>query len=203
MRNHPSKLAFFQDESGCTCVCAIITPHHIICANVGDSRCVVGSSSQTISLTEDHKPELDEEKARIEQAGGFVQFNRVNGELAMSRALGDFRYKLRTEFAVHEQLVIAIPDIAIHERNKDDKVLILACDGVWDVIQNDEAVEFLTEIVFAEEGSEIEVNKGKKRKIAEVSAQEGAENLIQLALNDGSKDNISAIVVKLPGLNRK
>jgi serine/threonine protein phosphatase PrpC len=155
-------------------------------------------------LTEDHKPELDEEKERIERAGGFVQFNRVNGELAMSRALGDFRYKLRPEIPVHEQQVIPVPDIAIHERSSDDKVIVLACDGVWDVLQNNEAVEFLTDIVYAEEGSDIEQRHKKKRKEApEISAQEGAENLIQLALNDGSKDNISAIVVKLPGLYGK
>ena len=184
-----------QDESGCTCVCAIITPNYVVCANVGDSRCVVGSSTDTVSLTEDHKPDLAEEKERIEKAGGFVQFNRVNGELAMSRALGDFRYKVHPELPVHQQLVIPIPDIAIHQRRQIDKVIILACDGVWDVLQNNEAVEFLTDIVFADNAIS---NSKKKRKALEISAQEGAENLIQLALSDGSKDNISAIVVKLP-----
>lgn len=108
-------------------------------ASVGDSRSVLGSDSRVISFTEDHKPNLLEERRRIENAGGFVQFNRVNGELAMSRAIGDFRYKPSDkELAKHEFMVIAYPDIAIHRRTKDDRVMILACDGVFDVLSNDE-----------------------------------------------------------------
>jgi serine/threonine protein phosphatase PrpC len=56
-------------------VCAIITPSHIICANVGDSRCVVGTTNgKAIALSEDHKPSLKEEKARIEAAGSISVF---------------------------------------------------------------------------------------------------------------------------------
>lgn len=129
----------FQDESGCTLVCAIITPTHIVCGNVGDSRCVLGRKNKVIALTEDHKPSIVEEKTRIEKAGGFVRFDRVNGELAMSRAIGDFRYKQSTSLEIHEHLVICLPDISVQERNsEDDEVLILACDGVWDVISNEE-----------------------------------------------------------------
>lgn len=115
----------------------------MVCANVGDSRAVIGSKNQTVSLTDDHKPENPDECARIERAGGFVADNRVVGELAMSRAIGDFRYKLNPNLAFHEQLVIPVPDISIHERNrKNDYVLVVACDGVWDAMSNDEAAVF-------------------------------------------------------------
>ncbi len=108
-------------------------------ASVGDSRCVLNSGNRIISFTEDHKPNLPEERQRIENAGGFVQFNRVNGELAMSRAIGDFRYKPgNKELAKHEFMVIAYPDIAIHRRTKEDTAMLLACDGVFDVLSNDE-----------------------------------------------------------------
>ena len=120
---------------------AIITPTHIVCANVGDSRCVVGSTTTgiTTALTDDHKPSNPEEKIRIEKAGGFVAMDRVNGELAMSRALGDFRYKRDETIPRHEQKVICYPDIAIHQRSgKKDEVMILACDGVFDVMSNAE-----------------------------------------------------------------
>lgn len=127
-----------MDESGCTLVCVIITPSHVVCANVGDSRCVLGRKHEVVAMTEDHKPSCSEEKLRIEKAGGFVRFDRVNGELAMSRAIGDFRYKHRTELEIHEHLVICLPDISIQERAKDDETLVLACDGVWDVISNEE-----------------------------------------------------------------
>ena len=56
-------------------MCAIITPSHIVCANVGDSRCVLGCSDKVVSLTEDHKPSIEEERVRIEKAGGFVRFD--------------------------------------------------------------------------------------------------------------------------------
>lgn len=108
-------------------------------ANVGDSRCVLGSGTSVISFTEDHKPNLPEEKQRIENAGGFVQFNRVNGELAMSRAIGDFRYKPSDkDLAKHEYMVISYPDIAIHRRTVNDNNMVLACDGVFDVLTNEE-----------------------------------------------------------------
>lgn len=75
-----------------------MTPEHIYCANSGDSRSVLARMSesgslQAVALSEDHKPENEEEKARIEAAGGFVKDNRVNGNLNLSRSLGDFEYK--------------------------------------------------------------------------------------------------------------
>jgi serine/threonine protein phosphatase PrpC len=82
--------------AGCTAVLAVVTPFHVVCASVGDSRCVIGQDKGAcISLSNDHKPINKAEQVRIERAGGFVRENRVNGELAMSRALGDFQYKQR------------------------------------------------------------------------------------------------------------
>mmetsp|Transcript_112273 Transcript_112273/g.220105 ORF Transcript_112273/g.220105 Transcript_112273/m.220105 type:complete len:379 (+) Transcript_112273:88-1224(+) len=145
-----------MDQSGCTCVCAVITPTHVICANVGDSRAVVGSTTTgaTVSLTEDHKPNLPEEKARIEKGGGFVAMDRVNGELAMSRALGDFRYKRNQDLQAHEFPVICYPDVAVHRRSgKKDEVLVLACDGVFDVMSNSEVTDYICEVVLKDENS--------------------------------------------------
>jgi len=76
-----------------------VTPTHFICANAGDSRSVLARTSpnavnlQTVALSEDHKPDNYDEKRRIEAAGGFVEDNRVNGSLNLSRSLGDFTYK--------------------------------------------------------------------------------------------------------------
>ena len=85
--------------SGCTAVCAIITPSHVIVGNCGDSRCIISNALtdgidcdyNCISLTEDHHPCLKEESERIYAAGGKVFMERVDGELAMSRAIGDYR----------------------------------------------------------------------------------------------------------------
>lgn len=184
---------------------AVITPTHVICANVGDSRCIAGSvaTASTTSLTEDHKPSNPEEKVRIEDAGGFVMGDRVNGELAMSRALGDFRYKRNPDQKQHEFPVICIPDVATHKRSgKKDEILVLACDGVFDVMKNAEVIDYLTQIVLVEEnvaaknGSKNGSKNGKEEKKTMVTAQEAAESLIDLALAEGSTDNISAIVLK-------
>jgi serine/threonine protein phosphatase PrpC len=94
-----------DDTSGCTSVTAIITPKHIICANAGDSRCVLGTEMRTKPLSEDHKPYDEIERQRIENAGGFVQWNRVDGDLAVSRALGDFSFKNRPDFHAKDQKV--------------------------------------------------------------------------------------------------
>ena len=75
---------------GCTATVILITKTHIFCANSGDSRTVLARSQGCLPLSEDHKPDNEIEKARIEAAGGFVAENRVNGNLALSRALGDF-----------------------------------------------------------------------------------------------------------------
>ena len=83
--------------AGCTACSAIITPTDIIVGNAGDSRAVLAKKSgdkyTAIEMSEDHKPELPGEKARIESNGGFVEDNRVNGVLNLSRSLGDLEYK--------------------------------------------------------------------------------------------------------------
>ncbi len=104
MRNHQTHVST-DDNSGCTSVTAIVTPTHIICANAGDSRCVMGTENTAKALSEDHKPYSEIEKKRIESAGGFVQWNRVDGDLAVSRALGDFGYKNRPDLHASFQKV--------------------------------------------------------------------------------------------------
>jgi len=171
------------DSSGCTAVTAMITPKHIICANSGDSRCVLGTKQETRPLSEDHKPYDEGERKRIEAAGGFVQWKRVDGDLAVSRAYGDFQYKTRPDLPAKDQKVTCYPDIMVHERTELDDVLLLGCDGVWDVLSSQEGVNIVREIL----------NSGEKDMLLV------AEEVVDVALLKGSRDNISAVVVKLPG----
>lgn len=171
------------DQSGCTAVCALVTPNYIICANAGDSRCVMGTGGFTKPLSFDHKPNLEMERKRIENAGGAVQWKRVDGDLAVSRAFGDFQYKTRSDLHPAEQKVSPQPDLEIHERShEEDDVLILACDGVWDVLTSEAAVDFVRDLFLQGEH-----NVGLV-----------AEELIDVALDQGSRDNISAVVARLP-----
>lgn len=173
-------------ESGCTAVVAVMTPHYIICANAGDSRCVLGTRSNTTELTkplsQDHKPTVEGERKRIENANGKVIYNRVDGDLAVSRALGDFGFKKRG-VAAEKQKVSCVPDITVHSSTAEDDVLILACDGVWDVMSSEDCVCLAREIFESGESNMLLV----------------AEEIIDTALNKDSKDNISVVIAQLPG----
>lgn len=128
---------------GCTaCVC-IITKDEVICANSGDSRAVLCKKGVAVEMSYDHKPDNPEEKERITKAGGFVEDNRVKGMLNLSRALGDLEYKLDPELSAEEQMITCVPDVKIEKIDKNTEFLIIACDGIWDCLTNQEAVEFV------------------------------------------------------------
>ena len=83
-------------DSGCTAVVALIRDRDLYVANAGDSRCVLCRGGKAVDLSVDHKPEDDEELARIKKAGGMVSFDgRVNGGLNLSRALGEYVCKIQ------------------------------------------------------------------------------------------------------------
>lgn len=124
--------------SGCTAICAIITTDKIFVGNLGDSRAVLAVSSDSkdklkaVEMSTDMKPDLDEERRRIEQAGGEVFMGRVQGALSLSGAIGDKQYKARSDLPPEKQMVTIVPQVRVHNINKDTKFLILACDGIWD-----------------------------------------------------------------------
>ena len=133
-----------EDRSGTTAITVMITPTHIIWGNCGDSRGLLCRSGKLEHATKDHKPYNASEKDRIERAGGTVMMQRVNGSLAVSRALGDFDYKRCTDLKPNEQLVSPEPDIEVNERKDTDEFLFLACDGIFDVMSNEEVIEYIS-----------------------------------------------------------
>jgi serine/threonine protein phosphatase PrpC len=159
--------------------------------NVGDSRAVLCRAGKAIRLTKDHKASLAEEAKRITDAGGFIGRNRVNGVLAITRALGDHNFK-------ENDIVSAEPYVMATEICPEDSLLLLACDGVWDVMTDQEAVEFVA---------------GKFRTLKDVAEEqrdpaapplnlnELAENacraLVREALDRRSLDNVTAMLVVL------
>lgn len=131
--------------AGCTAVCAIVRGDQLFVANAGDSRCVLSRGGKAVALTEDHKPNNEEEFSRITKAGGFVADGRVNGSLNLSRALGDLEYKQVKSLPPEEQMVTANPEIRTIKLEPSDEFIILACDGIWDVLTNQEAIDFVRE----------------------------------------------------------
>ncbi|RWQ99687.1 serine/threonine protein phosphatase [Paecilomyces variotii] len=132
-----------EEVSGCTASVGVISRDKIWVANAGDSRSVLGVKGRAKPLSFDHKPQNEGEKARISAAGGFVDFGRVNGNLALSRAIGDFEFKKSPELSPEQQIVTAYPDVTVHEVTDDDEFLVIACDGIWDCQSSQAVVEFV------------------------------------------------------------
>lgn len=112
--------------------------------NIGDSRVIACINGQCSPLTEDHKPNNDEERKRIEDFGGRVQNNRVDGSLAVSRAFGDRDYKTNTGSQL-QQKVIALADVT-HTQVSFDKndFAVLCCDGVFEgSFTNEQVIEYI------------------------------------------------------------
>eukprot|EP00878_Enallax_costatus_P013420 GHUV01014034.1.p1 GENE.GHUV01014034.1~~GHUV01014034.1.p1 ORF type:complete len:277 (+),score=54.61 GHUV01014034.1:429-1259(+) len=156
-------------DDGCTAVTAVVVGDRLLVANVGDSRAVLSRKGKAVPMSVDHKPNTREERTRIEDAGGVVVWAgtwRVGGVLAVSRAFGDRPLK---------RYVIPTPDIRDEVITKDDDCLILASDGLWDVVSNQDAVALV-------------------RNIKE--ADRAAHRLVEEAFQRGSNDNISCVVLK-------
>lgn len=134
---------FEEEVSGCTACVSLIAGNKIFVANAGDSRGVLGIKGRAKPLSQDHKPQLENEKNRITAAGGFVDFGRVNGNLALSRAIGDFEFKKSAELSPENQIVTAYPDVEQHDITDEDEFLVLACDGIWDCQSSQAVVEFV------------------------------------------------------------
>ncbi|CAH1404005.1 unnamed protein product [Nezara viridula] len=132
-----------EDMSGSTAIVIVIKNNTLYCANVGDSRAVAYVNGGTVSLSEDHKPTLPGERSRILEAGGWVEQERVNGSLALSRAFGDFQFKADPLKPPEKQIVSPFPDVVTKHLSTDWKFLIIACDGIWECLTNEEVTNFI------------------------------------------------------------
>ena len=163
---------------GSTAVVLLKEGNMIHVANVGDTRAVLGRNGVAERLTFDHKPEEEKEKARIERAGGEViaidegRVMRLNGGPSISRSFGDLhyvRYGLTAE-----------PYTKTVQLTPEDKALVIACDGLWDVVSDQEAIDSVYEI--CSRGGDVNM---------------AAAVLRDMAYKKGSTDNISVIVAIL------
>jgi len=176
-----SSLHFLQGEfqnrgvsDGSAVNIVFLTSSSIFVANAGDSRCVLirqdphNDRFVAVALSQDHKPESQEERDRIEALGGFVtESKRVNGVLALSRALGDCDL---------QPPITCEPVVTRTEITPDDKYIILGCDGLWDMVSNEQAAEIVKQAN---------------------SATEAALLLRECSYCLGSTDNISVVVIAI------
>jgi len=165
--------------AGSTCLISIIYKINndimINVINVGDSRCIICRNNIAIPLTKDHKPNWPEENKRISDIGGKIYYDGYDWrikDLSVSRSMGDHD---SYPYVVHN------PDIYLYKKREDDKFMVLACDGLWDVMSNQDVANYII--------SNYYLNKIKPKNIA--------HNLAQEALNRGSTDNITIIIIIL------
>mmetsp|Transcript_48287 Transcript_48287/g.98602 ORF Transcript_48287/g.98602 Transcript_48287/m.98602 type:complete len:258 (-) Transcript_48287:113-886(-) len=164
------RLKFDALYMGATAVTCLIRTEEgkrrLYAANAGDARAVLCRDGKAVRLTKDHKASDQSEQERVAASGGWVSMNRVHGVLAVSRALGDHAMK---------QSVISEPHFWEDELGAGDAFIIIACDGLWDVCSDQDSVDLVKE---------------------EGDAQAMSGKLMQTALDNGGKDNISIMVVR-------
>lgn len=147
-------------------------------ANVGDSQCLLCdvSTHDTTWLTRSHRPTDETETTRVKEAGGKITGEgakrRLNGRLALTRTLGDHFMKKTTKGLISSPHVNTELTFGVYSK----PVLVLASDGLWDVVTKEAAKDVL---------------------LRPVSAQDMANDLLKLALKNNSSDNIVIIVIKL------
>ena len=180
-------------RDGSTASVVLRVANHLFVAHAGDTRIVMGKRAMGLhdvrakALTEDHKPSLPRERKRVYDEGGRVEFcgcwrviaeNRgrnVRAALAVSRAIGDIDFK-RPE----NKGVTATPDVARITLDNEVENVIVATDGLWDVIGDQDAVRLCQSVL--------------RGRFSEDACREAAEALTQEALERGSSDNVTVVV---------
>ncbi|KAM3300342.1 hypothetical protein ACQJBY_041390 [Aegilops geniculata] len=173
---------------GSTAVVAVVGRRRIVVANCGDSRAVLSRGGVAVPLSTDHKPDRPDELQRVEAAGGRVinwNGSRVLGVLSTSRSIGDYYLK---------PYVSAEPEVTAVERTGKDEFLVLASDGLWDVVSNQEACRVARSCLTGRAAAAF------PESVSGRSAADAAALLAELAITRGSKDNISVVVVELKRL---
>jgi len=180
LRSLPGKEAH---ECGSTC-CAVIeykkdNDKYLQIINTGDSRAVLCNGNNIAKqLTLDHKPDWPEEVRRISKLGGVIRNQdgtwRIK-DLSVSRAFGDVN---ASKYVTH------IGDIFETKINSNDKFMVIACDGLWDELSNQDVVNFVLNNCY---DSKLENRINNDHNIA--------RKLAEHAINEGSGDNVTAVVV--------
>ena len=170
-RDHPDKI----QSCGSTILGCVINYPELYTINLGDSRIILDRNNQAIQLTRDHKPADKYEMKRIKEMNGgnsLIKYDESDdeyrvGPLSVSRGIGDLDTK---PFLSHN------PAIAKYKLTNDDKHILMGCDGIWDVIENQEAVDLINNL-------DENLNKAKE--------------LSRLAYNKRSYDNLTSIIINL------
>ncbi|CCW64252.1 unnamed protein product [Phytomonas sp. EM1] len=212
-------------SGGSTLIAAAVHGRMLYVACLGDARAVLYDGHTTIAMSEDHKPANPKESRRIARCGGFVRFGRVCGILAVSRALGDFEFKMQRgsprapritdrekndvkkkknngndDTAQPEYAVSNVADVRQLHLTDNSTFLILACDGLWDVLLNEEATQFVKDFLsYTPDISDPLIHAGRRPRppphVISRVLNNCCRKLAEFAVDRGSMDNVSVMLL--------
>ncbi|KAK7304746.1 hypothetical protein VNO77_42633 [Canavalia gladiata] len=165
-------------SSGTTALTAIIFGRCLLVANAGDCRAVLSRQGRAMEMSKDHRPNCINERMRIESLGGFIDDGYLNGQLGVTRALGDWHLEGMKEMSERGGPLSAEPELKLMTLTKEDEFLIIASDGIWDVFSSQNAVDFA------------------RRKLQEHNDEKlCCKEIVQEAIKRGSTDNLTVLMV--------
>ncbi|XP_041012560.1 probable protein phosphatase 2C 27 [Juglans microcarpa x Juglans regia] len=164
-----------DNSSGTTALTALIFGRVMLIANAGDCRAVLGKRGKAIELSKDHKPDCSSERLRIEKLGGVVYDGYLSGQLSVARALGDWHMKGPKGSSCP---LSAEPELQEMVLSEEDEFLILACDGLWDVMS-----------------SQCAVTIARKELILHNDPERCSRELVREALKRNTCDNLTVVIV--------
>eukprot|EP01125_Pyxidicula_operculata_P017276 TRINITY_DN6045_c2_g2_i2.p1 TRINITY_DN6045_c2_g2~~TRINITY_DN6045_c2_g2_i2.p1 ORF type:complete len:579 (-),score=180.95 TRINITY_DN6045_c2_g2_i2:103-1839(-) len=161
-------------EEGSTGLCLILKNNTLYIANTGDCRALLCQGGNVVQLTKDHKPDDPAEKERIIKQGGHVIGGRIEAKIGVSRSFGDYLFK-----EPDRNLMTCAPETSYQVLNPECEFIVLGCDGLYDEISNEDIIKFV-----------------KERLDTKVPVSDVCKEIVKEALERGSTDNISVVIVK-------
>ncbi|KAJ1385887.1 PPM-type phosphatase domain [Sesbania bispinosa] len=165
-------------SSGTTALTAIIFGRSLLVANAGDCRAVLSRSGVAIEMSKDHRPLCIKERMRIESMGGFIDDGYLNGQLGVTRALGDWHLEGMKEMSGNGGPLSAEPELKLMTLTKEDEFLIIGSDGIWDVFRSQNAVDF-----------------ARRRLQEHNDVKQCCKEIIGEAIKRGATDNLTVVMV--------
>ncbi|XP_061350723.1 probable protein phosphatase 2C 54 [Gastrolobium bilobum] len=167
-----------SQSSGTTALTAIIFGRSLLVANAGDCRAVLSRCGVAIEMSKDHRPLCIKERMRIESLGGFIDDGYLNGQLGVTRALGDWHLEGMKGMSGRVGPLSAEPELKLITLTKEDEFLIIGSDGIWDVFRSQNAVDY-----------------ARRRLQEHNDVKQCCKELIGEAMKRGATDNLTVVMV--------
>ncbi|KAF3961063.1 hypothetical protein CMV_014277 [Castanea mollissima] len=165
-------------SSGTTALTAMIFGRSLLVANAGDCRAVLSRCGTAIEMSKDHRPGCTKERKRIESLGGYVADGYLNGQLGVTRALGDWHLEGMKGMGENLGPLSAEPELRLVTLTKEDEFLIIGSDGIWDVFTSQNCVDF-----------------ARRRLQEHNDVKLCCQQIVEEAIKRGATDNLTVVIV--------